>query len=122
MKYIKYNQILQKIFCLICIGLFDFSRSDLSFMPVTEFSVTERWLVSIAEPSRSTEPPNQAEGAVHFFSFFVVRMCTRHLPNSNFNSLLLFLIISIFAYIEDKTNINRKSINTRNRKRLSKDI
>ena len=47
-KFIRYNQILQKIFCLICVNLFDFSRSDLSFMPVTE-----RWLVSVVEPSRS---------------------------------------------------------------------
>ena len=53
MKFIKYNQILQKIFCLICVNLFDFSRSDSSFVPVIEFSVTERWLVSVVEPSRS---------------------------------------------------------------------
>ena len=39
----------KKSFCLICIGLFDFSRSDSSFMPVIE-----RWLVvPVTERSRS---------------------------------------------------------------------
>ena len=73
MKFIRYNQILQNIFCLICVNLFDFLRSDFSFMPVTE-----RWLVSVVEPSRSEQchtPKHYAQKHVrrrHVFKLFLL--------------------------------------------------
>ena len=61
-----------KSFCLICIDLFDFSRSD-SWIPVTE-----RWLVSVVEPSRSErrhKPKHHAQKHVrerHVFKLFLL--------------------------------------------------
>ena len=43
----------QKTFCLICIGLFDFSRSDFSFMPVIERSWSEPKCISCSSVLRT---------------------------------------------------------------------
>ena len=62
----------KKSFCLICIGLFDFSWSD------SWISVTERWLVSVVEPSRSErrhKPKTHAQKHVrgrHVFKLFLL--------------------------------------------------